>query len=210
MNIDLLLTDRHEAGLVCDQPWGGVVAGVMFDTDSGLLSIEFPDHDTLDLNIPVQESFIEPLTLSLTFHMGALVGEQIVESRQVPLLFLNDPSANVGFGRMARPRSSVLDFERFLKACIAGQPIHRDDLGDEDSTGSVIGGVNTALLKFAPNLARQRLMETAPHLAPRAPGIGPAVGPAGRSPTGPGGLRASGGARRAPPRQNKSDESEDG
>ena len=175
MNIDLLLTANGDAGLVCDEVGGGPVAGVMFDSDTGFISLEYTEIDPLDLNIPVDDSYIETLYYATSIQIGTIVEGEIRDSRQVPILILNDPQANSDRARFAKPRSSVVAFERFLKACVAGQPIHRADLADESSTGSVMGGMSTAILKFAPNLARQRTMEITPTLAqkgPNAPGLG--------------------------------------
>lgn len=169
MNIDLLLTQAGEAGLVCDKALGSPVAGVMFDSDTGAMTIEFTDIDPLELNITVDDSYIETLYYATSIQVGAIVDGEIRESRQVPILLLNDPQANSDRARFAKPRTSVMAFERFLKGCIKGQPIHRDNLGDEEQAGSVMGGMSTAVLKFAPHLARQRTMEAAPHLAPKGP-----------------------------------------
>lgn len=169
MNIDLLLANNGEAGLVCDRAAGSPVAGIMFDSDTGLLSIEYTELDPLDLNIPVDDSYVELLYYATSIHIGTIVDGEIRENRQVPVLLLNDPAANNDRARFAKPRSSVIAFERFLKACVKGQPIHREDLADESASGSVMGGMSAALMKFAPNLVRQRTMEIAPTLAPKGP-----------------------------------------
>lgn len=174
MNIDLLLTDKGEAGLVCDQAAGCVAAGIMFDSDTGLLTIEYTEIDPLELNIPVDDSYIETLYYATSMQVGTIINGEIRESRQVPILLLNDPAANNDRARFAKPRASVLAFEYFLKNAVQGQPIHRADLGD-DSGSSVMGGMSAAVMKFAPNLVRQRTMEITPTLAPKgpnAPGLG--------------------------------------
>ncbi|HEY0900583.1 MAG TPA: hypothetical protein VGD95_00535 [Micavibrio sp.] len=174
MNIDLLLTNKGEAGLVCDQAAGCAVAGIMFDSDTGLMTIEYTDLDPLELNIPVDDSYIETLYYATAMQVGTIINGEIRESRQVPILLLNDPAANNDRARFAKPRASVLAFEHFLKNAVIGQPIHRDDLSD-DSGSSVMGGMSAAVMKFAPNLVRQRTMEIAPTLAPKgpnAPGLG--------------------------------------
>lgn len=169
LNIDLLLTNKGEAGLVCDHAAGSPVAGVMFDSDTGLMSIEYAELDPLDLNIPVDDSYIALLYYATSIQIGTIIDGEIRESRQVPFLLLNDPAANNDRARFARPRTSVIAFERFLQACVKGQPLHRDDLADESASGSVMGGMSATLLKFAPNLVRQRSLEIAPTLAPKGP-----------------------------------------
>lgn len=168
MNIDLLLTDKGEAGLVCDRAAGCAVAGIMFDSDTGLMTIEYTELDPLELNIPVDDSYIEALYYATSIQVGTIIGGEIRESCQVPLLLLNDPAANNDRARFAKPRASVLAFEYFLKSAVQGQPLHRDDLGDDSGT-SVMGGMSAAVLKFAPNLARQRTREITPTLAPKGP-----------------------------------------
>lgn len=64
---------------------------------------------------------------------------------------------------------SVEKFLNFMRAVTAGQPLHRDDLGDEDSSkSSVLGGMSVATLQLAPQLQQQRTREAAPRVAPRA------------------------------------------
>lgn len=206
MNIDLLLTKNGEAGLVCDQAAGSPVAGIMFDSDTGLMSIEYTELDPLDMNIPLDDSYIETLYYATSIQIGTIIDGEIRESRQVPILLLNDPAANSDRARFAKPRSSVIAFERFLKACIKGQPIHRDDLADETASGSVMGGMSASILKFAPNLARQRTMEIAPTLAPKGPN------PPGLHMGGGGGRGTSGQVnpmRGRPPPTHRTDDDDD-
>ena len=206
MNIDLLLTGNGDAGLVCDELAQGPVAGVMFDSETGFMSLEYTEIDALDLNIPIDDSYIETLYYATSIQIGTIIDGEIRDSRQVPILILNDPQANSDRARFAKPRSSVVAFERFLKACVTGQPIHRADLSDETSTGSVMGGMNTAILKFAPNLARQRTMEIAPTHAPKGPNA------PGLNMGGGGGYRGGGQAKpivRQPPTHRDSDDDKD-
>ncbi|MCM2343836.1 MAG: hypothetical protein NDJ24_04690 [Alphaproteobacteria bacterium] len=206
MNIDLLLTTQGDAGLVCDTAAGSPVAGVMFDSDTGQLTLEYADLDPLDLNIPVDDSYIETLYYATSIQVGTIVDGEIRENRQVPILLTNDPQANSDRARFAKPRASALAFESFLKACVKGQPIHRADLSDESSSGSVMGGMSPSILKFAPHLARQKAFEAAPHLAPKGPA------PPG---LGPGGGRSGGGhvspmrGRPPPAHRNNDDKDED-
>lgn len=199
------MTDRGEPGLLCDDDFSAAVAGVLFDAESRQLCIEFADMDSIDLNIPVEEDYIQPMLYSQFVQIGTLRDGVLTSSRQVPVLFLNDP-----YGVAASPppkaSSSVLQFESFMKRCVAGQPIHRDDLGDEEKMDSVMSGANAAALQFAPQLARQRTMEAAPR--------GPAPkGPAPSSPGGPGGMSGmsgmGGGGSTMPPRRPASDDDQD-
>lgn len=183
MNIDLLLSENEEFGLVSDEAFNVKVVGVMFDALAYTLALEFADHDSLDLNIPVEEDFKNILLFRPTVQVGVIADGRIEDARQVPLMYINDPYAAEGEGvtqhRGARLSETPLsEFERFIKKCEKGQPLHRNDLDDDEYTGSVMGGMTPALLQFAPHLARQRNMEAAPTMqhqpntpAPKGPGM---------------------------------------
>lgn len=185
MNIDLLLTQQNDAGLVSDREFESPVAGIMFDAETRQLTMEFADLDTYELNIPVEDDISEALLWATAIQVGVIANGQIQDNRQVPLMLLNDPDGMPGKERPMRPSNSVTAFENFLKACIAGQPIHRDDLGNEDASGSVMGGINRSVLEFAPHLARQRTLEASHDLnmsGPAAPGMGMGGGGGGGAP----------------------------
>jgi hypothetical protein len=194
MDIDLLITEKGQAGLVATgSGFESAPAGAMFDAETHSLTLEF-DEDSLELNIPVDSEFAPALLYAAAVQVGVIDKGVIQGSWQVPLMLINDPDNVRGPGRERpmRPSNSVLAFERFLQGAAAGQPVHRDDLGNELSAGSVMSGLNTAILQFAPNLARQRTMEAAPKPAPS--------GPSG--PRGPGGMGGGGGAPPARTRGN--------
>lgn len=175
MNIDLLFTRDGEAGLVTADEFEHAIAGVMFDAETGLFELEFADQDSLELNISADEQYITAIVHRPKIHIGVIHGDQIDDAKQVPVLLINDPF-NKGPVWKQPPEAvnSVMAFESFLKRAETGQPIHRDDLGDEESAGSVTGGINPAVLQFAPHLARQLSMEAAPQvtIAPSAPTFG--------------------------------------
>ena len=185
MNIDLLFTGQGEAGLVCDAGFDAAVAGVMYDAGSGQLTLEFSDASSVDLNIPVEEEVGQNLLNALEIQVGVIERGMVAENRQVPLVLLHDPFGGGNAGHFPiKPRNSVMAFESFMKRCVSGQPVHRDDLGDEESSGTILGGMSAAVLQFAPHLARQRNLEAAPQytVAPQAPGMSPS----GRGGTGTG------------------------
>lgn len=164
--------------LVSDRAFDSPVAGVMFDAETGMVSLEFADAGAFDLNIPVQQDFIEKIEKMLDIYVGTIMENQITDSRRVPVVLMNDPFGGGNAGHFAgKPGRALAAFEYFLKRCVAGQPLHRDDLGDEGSAGGVMGGMNPAVLQFSPQLARQRALEAARHatptMAPSAPGFGP-------------------------------------
>lgn len=200
MNIDLLLTEQGEAGLIADTDYEAAVAGVMFDGQTGQISLELGDMDALELNIPVSQDLARRLSHTYEIHVAVIKRGVIQESRQVPLVLINDPFGGGNTGQFAiKPRSSAIALESFMNRATMGQPAHRDDLGNEAAAGSVMGGISATTLQFSPQLARQRTMEAAPrtpgaHHAPSAPGLGP---------------KGAGGGHRPPPRQTQSRPPED-
>lgn len=191
MNIDLLLTEQQDAGLVSDNEFDSPVAGILFDAETRQLTMEFANLDTFDLNIPVEDEIADALLWATAVQVGVIKRGQIQDNRQVPLMLLNDPDGLPGQDMPMRPSNSVIAFEKFLKACITGQPIHRDDLGNDEANASVMGGMNRSVLQFAPHLARQRTLEASQNLN--------MSGPAG--PSGPGGMGGGGGV---PPLRQRS------
>lgn len=205
MNIDLLLTDRNDAGLVSDQEFESPVAGVMFDAELRQITLEHANMDTVELNIPVEDDIANALLWATSVQVGVIMHGQIQDNRQVPLLLLNDMDGMPGRDMPMRPSNSVMAFEHFLKSCVAGQPLHRDDLGNEDVSGSVVGGINRAVLQFAPHLARQRTLEASHDLnmgGPAAPGMGLGGGGGGANPP----LRQRSARNQQPPQRRDDDE----
>lgn len=183
MNIDLLLTRQGDAGLICDTGFESPVAGVLFDAQMRQMTLEFANMDTADMNIPVEDDMTEALLWATAIQVGVVGDGKIQDSRRVPLMLLNDPDGMPGRDLPVKSSSSVRAFENFLKNCVAGQPLHRADLGNEGGAGSVVGGINRAVLEFAPHLARQRTLEASHDLnmgGPAAPG--PKMGGGGSSP----------------------------
>lgn len=179
MNIDLLLTGQGEPGLVSDESFDEPVAGVMYDAETGVLTLEFGEEDPVELNIPVGSDTGRSLLTITEIQVGIIERGMISENRQVPLVLINDPFGGGNSGRFpVKPRNSSLSFESFMQRCTTGQPVHRDDLGADLNAGSILGNVSPAVLQFAPHLARQKTMEATPHLAhtPSAPGMTPGGG----------------------------------
>lgn len=200
MNIDLLLSQDGQMALVSDRRLTRTVAGVAFDALTGLMTLEFADDDPLDLNIPVEQDFGKNFDLMISIYIGAIENGVIADARRVPVMLINDPFGGGNTGRFAvRPGQALAAFEAVLKKCTAGQPVHRDDLGDEGSAGGVMGGINPAVLQFSPQLARQHAIEIAQRAAPTAALNAPGFGPKGMGGGGGGGNVV----RRAPPQQQQ-------
>ena len=180
MNIDLLFTQTGEAGLIFSQNLVQKALGIVFDTQTGILTLEFADMDYLEFNIPVDDEFFEPLDYITQIHIGAISNEHIAQAYQVPFMFLDDPYRGEALRNIQQANNPLEAFNYFVKSCVAGQPVHREDLGNEDTMGCVLGDASPSSLEFAPHLARRHAMEITPKAAPTGPGIaGPGLGGSG-------------------------------
>ena len=182
MNIDLLFTAHGEAGLLSSENLIKKVAGVVFDSESGLLTFEYVDMDFIELNIPVEREFNATLDMCMQIHIGAVKDGNIAQAYQVPFMFLNDPYRADQKKQLSQPANPLEAFNYFVKQTVFGQPVHRDDLGDESAMGCVLGDAVPSSLQFAPHLARRHRMEVAPKTQPRGPGPStPGLGSGGGS-----------------------------
>ncbi len=173
MNIDLLFTAKGEVGLLCNDLFAQKIGGVVFHTDSQMLVLEYVDMDYLDLNIPVESEYLQVLDYCQTIQVGSFKNDRIAQAYQTTFMIADDPYREAVMGRAQKSEKQLLAFEYFIKSCEFGQPIHRKDLGDEDSMGCILGDASPSSLQFAPHLARQRNFEIAPTLAPGSiPGMG--------------------------------------
>lgn len=175
MNIDLFLTQHNEAGLVCGGVFAHPVAGIILDAQTSEFTLEFSNGETFHLNIPMEEAHREKLLFSHRMFVGLLENKMLADSYEVPLLYLNDPYGS-DFGQsssLSKPIRSIPAFEQFMKRCSFAQALHRDNLGDESTSRSVLQGVNPQKLDYTPALARQRQMEAvAVPAAQHAPQMG--------------------------------------
>jgi stage V sporulation protein K len=176
MNIDLLVTKRGEAGLVCDSEPELPLVEVHYHAGSGVMVLEFEEAESLELNIPIEEENGNSLRELVEIHFGVVEKGVITAVRQAPLNLV-DAVRPSGALRALPARTSPTAFEIFMRCCSAGQPVHRAQVADESSVTSVLKGVSPALLKFAPNLARLQTQEMMPgyqppQLAPPAPSLG--------------------------------------
>ena len=205
MDIDLFLSPYGECGLLCNEEFQELPAGMIFDAETLELTFEFINDSPFHLNITAEDILKDPILMARKLYVGFLRDGLIADTIEVPMLYLNDPyggdfNAN---DKLSAPRQSMIAFEQFMKRCTTAQPIHRDDLGNEDSSGSVLNGMDPKQLEFVPQLIRQRLME----MTPQAPGMAAAP----QTPTAPGfsGMRGPGGMggntsaprRQTPPRR---------
>lgn len=202
MNIDLLFTPKGEAGLICSENLFAKTVGVTFDKTGGMLTLEFSAMDDMELNIPVEAEFFDRLDLCPQIHIGAVKNGKIAQAYQVPLMMLDDPYRANAFRHVKAPKKPLAAFSYFIKSCVFGQPVHRDDAGDESTMGCILGEVAPVSLEFAPHLERQYTFEAAPVAAPsiNAPGLG--LGGSGGGSSGGGHYRTS---RSAPPPKDEAE-----
>jgi len=191
MNIDLLFTQEGEAGLISTDQIGNKVAGVLFDPESGMMTLEFVDMDFMDMNIPVDPEFNALLDMNTRIHIGTLKTGRIDQAYQIPLLFNDDPYKTEIIAQ-DKDVNPLMAFEYFMKRCVTGQPLNREDLGDEDNMGCVLGDSSPASLQFSPHLARALAHEIRMNIGPavNAPGLG--LGGSGSASSGSGGGNYSG------------------
>lgn len=177
MDIDLLFTEDGDAGLISNENFVKKVAGVLLDTETGVMTLEYVDMDFLELNIMVEEEFGQWLDHSNQIHIGAVKNGRIAQAYQAPFMFLDDPYRGEAMDNIRQARNPLVAFDHFVKRCTAGQPVHRDDLEDDSTMGCVLGDAVPSSLQFAPHLARRHAMEASPKASPRGPGpSGPGLG----------------------------------
>ncbi len=191
MDIDLLFTKQGEAGLICSQNLAKKAIGVTFDNLTGLFIIEFADMDQLECNIPADQGFWHALEYNQQIHLGSIKNKNIAQANQIPLLFLDDPYRGEKLGRSKPHPQPLAAFSHFIARCAEGQPIHRDDLDNDEASNCILGDASPASLQFAPHLARQHALEVRPSAAPSAPGFS-APGLGGSTSTSSGGYYSSG------------------
>lgn len=198
MNIDLLFTREGQAGLISSENLVQKAIGAVFDTQTGIISLEFADMDYMEMNIPVESDFFETLDRCAQIHLGAIKNGHIAQAYQIPFMFLDDPYRAEAFKNMRHPENPLNAFNDFVRSCVSGQPVHRDDLGDESAMGCILGDASPASLQFAPHLARRYAMEVKPVAAPAPRGPGPSA-------PGLGGSTSGGIVHRSPPQQPPKD-----
>jgi len=194
MNIDLLVTKKGEAGLLCSKNLIAKALGAILDTDNGILSLEFETMDQMDLNIPIESEFFDLLDATTHLHVGSVKNNKIGQAYQIPLIILNDPYRTQMIQHTRPPDKPLSAFHYFVKNCVLGQPAHRDDMGDEDTSGCILGDITPSSLEFAQHLVRRHGMELQNIHVPEmnVPGLGlGSSGSAGRT-TYPNGKAGSG------------------
>ena len=118
MDIDLLFTRQDRAGLE-----GGLIAsenlikkavGVLFDPQSGLMTLEFADMDHMELNIPIDPEFFAHLDQCPQIHIGAVKNGNISQAYQIPMMFMDDPYRMEALRHVVQPPNPLVAFEFFV------------------------------------------------------------------------------------------------
>lgn len=180
MQIDLLATPGGEVGLVGNHAFDGKVSGVIFDVAERSLTVEYGQSmETLRMNIPVAEDFVDWLKMASFIHVTAVEKERMIQASQAPLMKVSvDDDDDFVYGAM---KSGVVHVQAWFGKVHHAQAIHRDNLGDESSSRGVLFDVAPATLKVAPQLAQELaqqqalVRENAPRQAPimAPPSLGP-------------------------------------
>ncbi len=86
--------------------------------------------------------------------------------------------------------SDIAQAQYWLKSVISGQPIHRDDLGEEDASGGTLRGISPTVLKLAPQLQQTMSQELANAPKYEGPAMSvPGMSPGGNMVSGPSGMK---------------------
>jgi len=179
MQIDLLATPRGEIGIVSNRAFESDVSGVIFDVAERSLTLEFgASMDSLKLNVPVSEEFVDTLRHAPFMHVCAVAAGRMVSAKQAPLVKVSVNEDDFVYGDA---RTGVTHVQNWIREAKFAQPVHRDNLADESSSGGVLRGLSRGTLQVAPQLAQQLVQEralaqkaqlqNAPRMAP--PSLGP-------------------------------------
>lgn len=187
MQIDLLSTSGGEAGLVSNRTYDSQVSGIIFDVGEQSLTLEFGQSmDSLKLNIPVADDFVDTLKSSHYLHVCAVEKGRMTYAAQVPLMKVSVDEDDFAGHTLNR---GVMPLQTWLKDAKFAQSVHRDNLGDTGSNGGIMHreGLSRATLQVAPQLAQQLVKEqqlaqraqlqNTPRMAP------PSLGPGTSTPT---------------------------
>lgn len=186
MQIDLLRARSGEVGLLGNSEFDAPVAGVIFDVQQRSLTLEFGETaDSILMNVPVGEEFVQTLKKEPVVHICIVVKGRIVQASQAPLVKVSiDEDDDFYYPQTQR---GIAFAQAWLDDVVYGQPIHRDDLGDESSAKGVIPELSAASLRIAPQLAQQLAQEQAlarQHMPQPAPQMAPpSLGPGSRMST---------------------------
>lgn len=187
MQIDLLLSPRGEAGLVSSRSFDSPVSGIIFDLGDRSLTLELGETmDSLRLNIPVGDDFVDTLKAATYLHICAVEKQRMTFAAQVPLMKVSTNEDD--FFHEGGGHRGIMPLQAWLADSKFAQSVHRDNLADTGTNGGIMHreGLSRATLQVAPQLAQQLVKEQALaqrqglHNVPRA--APPSLGPGTQSP----------------------------
>ena len=90
MNIDLMITENEEAGLISDTAFSAPVSGVIYEHESGKIFLEFEDMDSKEMNVPVDLEFRDIMAYADTLYVGVIENRVITDARIVPIAHIRE------------------------------------------------------------------------------------------------------------------------
>lgn len=99
MDIDLLISKTNDVGLVTTGKFEARVSGAIFDHETHSLSLEFAETlDSMTLNVPVADDFVPYLVQKSHIFLVGTDKRHIHEAYRIPLMHVNDYTANEEIG----------------------------------------------------------------------------------------------------------------
>lgn len=184
MNLDLVVANNNEIGIISDTPFKKEIEAIQLDQESKMITIGFAGgKDVQLLNVPIGDPMTPYILENDRCHVAVLNNGHITDARQVPVFITNPvPETFAHFHTGPHIASvSLVAMSFFIQKPESGQPLHRDDLGDEQSLHKISHQMALPSLQLAPHLVKalqnekslamaQKLQPQAP--APQAPGLG--------------------------------------
>ena len=193
MNVDLVVSNSDEIGIISDTPFDKEVEAIQLDQGSSMVILGLAKGKEAKLmNVPIGITMLQYILDNDRCHIAIIKNGQVIDTKQVPVFVTNPvPEVFEPYHIEPRPASiSLIAINDFIKRAKSGQPLHRDNLGDEQSLHQISKQLSAVTLQLAPHLVKalkneqslalsQKLQPNAP--APKTPGLGLSS----RSPTPP-------------------------
>jgi hypothetical protein len=184
MNIDIFSQNGYakgsaRAGLLASGVFPSIPAAVLYDAQTYHLTVEFTETDPLHTNIEIDPDFSDRLLQIQSIYFGGISNGAIDEALTLPFIVLNDPHGTpMTLNSAPQAMRQLKEFDQFIKQAEYAQPVHREDLTDEDSSHSILSNVDRKALGFSPRLLRQVQLGIGPQAPAAQPQIQPQAAPA--------------------------------
>lgn len=185
MKVDIVQSSNGEVGIVTNRLINIQSTIVALDYISGQISLK-SDTETLPFNILLSSPLSNHIKDQVhEVYWGVIQDGEIAQAHKLPI------HVNGRFNTNQVDRKFYKDpaknFEKFLKDCNEGQPLHRESFDDDpNKLKSVFEGVSPSLLKASANIQQvidhAQKYEYAPQHAPVFTPPAPAFGPPGSTP----------------------------